>query len=65
MVGGSGQGYRGGGFIGFGQGKNVNRVVAVGATEGLDDGAHGGAGGEDIVDEEEVGLGGDRDRGGG
>ena len=50
------------GVGGFSEGEDFDRMVGGGLAEGLDDGAGGGAGGEDVVDEEDglgVGKGGD------
>jgi hypothetical protein len=44
---------------GAGQGKGLYGAVREVAAEGADEGAHGGTGGEDVVDEEEGGGGGE------
>jgi len=44
-----------GGVIGFGEGEDLQRAEREVLAEGMDDCADGGAGGEDVVDEEEGG----------
>ncbi len=45
--------------VGAGQGKRLYGAGWVMLTQGTDEGAHRGAGGEDVVDEKEGGGGGD------
>ena len=45
-------------IIYFGEGKDLERAKGEGLVEGADDSADGGAGGEDVIDEEEGGMGG-------
>ena len=48
----------GGGIVGAGQGKDPDGAGGELAAEGMDERAHGRAGGEDVVDEEKGGIGG-------
>jgi len=41
------------GVGGFGEGKNFDRVVGRGLAEGVDNGEDCGAGGKDVIDEED------------
>ena len=47
-----------GSIVGQGQGKDPDGACGELAAEGVDERAHGGAGGKDVVDEEEGGWGG-------